>query len=813
MTNYIYAYTHAGNAKVWRRASGQRGDAWIKVGQTVNPGIDRVRQQVGTAFPGMHGVEILFHSEPATRPDGTDFSDHDVHRVLRNAGIVNPGGEWFEASEAEVWAAIRSLQRGLPFDPTRIQDFEMRPEQKRAVEQTAGFFRAHEAAGSEAAPKFLWNAKMRFGKTFTTYQLAKEMGWTKLLILTYKPAVRSAWRDDLLSHVDFIDWQYVDRDTPPSDADAMIDSGRPTAWFASFQDVIGRDAVGKPKERNETLHLVDWDCIVIDEFHFGASTAAAREVYDPQDKSEAALAQMFLKASDESSDNDADVVPELDYGLKTKFHLHLSGTPFKAITNGDYAESEVFNWTYIDEQREKTNWDATTSRNPYAELPQMRMYTYAMGAPGGEWAADGEFDGFDLNTYFKAKKSEAGYVFEKPDHVASFLDLIRGKKALPEKVIEQGEANAPFPYEAVEFKDAVRHSVWYLQDVAACEAMAELLRSDPFFSTYEIYVAAGTKAKIGAQALPPLQAAIRHAEEVGKSGSITLSCGKLMTGVTVPEWSSIFMLRSLKAPESYFQAAFRVQSPWKIDGEVKKETAYVFEFDPNRALSLVALYGTELANNSADRKATQASVLGELINFLPIFAIDGGRMEQLNVQAILDWAHGGIGANALARRWRSVDLYNLNGVTMDRLLQDADLIAELEQIEDFRTIREEAEKIVTASNKLTAVKRAGGSASEQRKPKKEIAEKRKNIREKLKKVSAKVLIFMYLTDFREERLAHVIESLDTELFLRSTGLSLGSYGKLTEIGVIDVGNMTDAIQKFRYFEKKSIEGLIGAERE
>lgn len=155
--------------------------------------------------------------------------------------------------------------------------------------------------------------------------------------------------------------------------------------------------------------------------------------------------------------------------------------------------------------------------------------------------------------------------------------------------------------------------------------------------------------------------------------------------------------------------------------------------------------------------------------------------------AILDWAHGGIGANALARRWRSVDLYNLNGVTMDRLLQDTDLIAELEQIEDFRTIREEAAKIVTASNKLSGVKRAGGGAREQRGPKKEIAEKWKNIREKLKKVSAKVLIFMYLTDFREERLAHIFESLDTELFLRSTGLSLGSYAKLTRIGVIVSG--------------------------
>lgn len=806
MTQFIYAYTHAGKATAWRRGA-QKGEFEIKVGQTINPGIDRVRQQVGTAFPGLSGVDILFHSEPALRPDGSNFTDHDVHRVLTSHGVVNTGGEWFAVTENEVWAAIRSLQRGISFDPTRVQDFAMRPEQRRAVDETAAFFEAHPVG----APKFLWNAKMRFGKTFTTYQLAKRMGWTKLLILTYKPAVRSAWRDDLLSHVDFIDWQYVDASIPSKDADAMLDNGRPTAWFSSFQDVIGRTVDGKPKKGNETLHLVEWDCIVIDEFHFGAATATAREIYDPQDKSEAALAQMFSKAADESSDTEADVVPEIDVGLSTKYHLHLSGTPFKAITNGDYDESQVFNWTYIDEQREKADWPAAKGVNPYDELPRMEMYTYAMGAGADELADDGEFAGFDLNTFFKARKVGDAYAFEKPDNVVAFLDLIRGKKALPSRIIDATDTDAEFPYESARFTEAVKHSVWFMQDVASCEAMAAALSADPFFSTFQIYVAAGTKAKIGAAALEPARAAIRHADDSGKSGSITLSCGKLMTGVTVPEWASIFMLRSLKAPESYFQAAFRVQSPWKVDGEILKHVAYVFEFDPNRALSLVALYGTELANNSADRKATQASVLGELINFLPIFAIDGGRMEQLDVNAILEWAHGGIGANSLARRWRSVDLYNLNGVTMDRLLQDADLIAELEQIEDFRTIREEAEKIVTASKKLGNVKREGGSAAEQRKPKKEIAEKRRNIREKLKKVSAKVLIFMYLTDFREERLAHVIESLDTDLFVRSTGLSLESYRKLTEIGVIDVGNMTDAIQKFRYFEKKSIEALVQSE--
>ncbi|MBQ0994900.1 hypothetical protein KBX08_33140, partial [Micromonospora sp. H61] len=568
-------------------------------------------------------------------------------------------GEWFEATLDEVRGAVVSLQRGVAFSPTRIQTFPMRDEQRAAVWQTAAYLRAHAAD----RPKFLWNAKMRFGKTFTTYQLAREMGWQRVLVLTYKPAVRSAWRDDLLSHIDFAGWRFIDNSTPTRDADVILDSDAPVVWFASFQDATGRDPQGRPKPRNETLYLVKWDCIVIDEFHFGAATMTARDLYDPQDSDDVARARQVAQALDQESDTTADVLVEPDAALSTRFHLHLSGTPFKAITNGDYDEDAIFNWTYIDEQRAKRSWDSRRGSNPYNLLPQMQMYTYAIGDVAGGWASDDEFDGFDLNTYFAAKKRDNGYVFDDPDRVASFLDLIRGKKQLPEGIID-GRRAAKFPYESAHFSEAVRHSIWYLNDVAACEAMAALLRRDHFFSSFEIYVAAGARAGIGADALPPLQRAIIRADQEGKSGSITLSCGKLMTGVTVPEWTSIFMLRSLRAPESYFQAAFRVQSPWKADGRIRKHTAYVFEFDPNRALSLVALYGTEIANNSPDRDVTQRDVLGELINFLPIFAIDGGHMEALDVDAILDWAHGGISANSLARKWRSVDLSDRNGVTM-----------------------------------------------------------------------------------------------------------------------------------------------------
>jgi hypothetical protein len=801
VTNYIYAYTHKGNHNSWARAGGQSGDYWIKVGQTSKEGLERVKNQLITAFPGLKGVTVLFHSEEAVRADGTTFTDKDVHKELEKAGVAGAGGEWFEATPEEVRGAIVALQTGNPFSTTRTQNFDPRPEQKKAIKQTAEYFRANQ----KSHPKYLWNAKMRFGKTFTTYQLAKEMGWKRLLVLTYKPAVRSAWRDDLLNHVDFLDWRFIDSAVPSNEADTILDSNDPVVWFASFQDVTGRDANGNVKEKNQSIHITDWDCIVIDEFHFGASTSTARELYDPQDKESSDYAKLLEKASDDNED-EVEVIESPDFGLKTKFHLHLSGTPFKAIAKGDYSEDQIFNWTYIDEQREKSNWGSAAGPNPYAALPQLQMYTYSMGAVASQVADDTEFYGFDLNTYFKAKKHVDKYVFERPNDVLAFLDLIRGKKQLKQGIVD-GE-KPPFPYESSQFAKGVQNSIWYLYDVASCEAMAELLRNDPFFSKYTIYVAAGTKAGVGASALPPFNKALREGIEEGKSGSITLSCGKLMTGVTVPEWSSIFMLRSLKAPESYFQAAFRVQSPWVVNKMIQKDTCYIFEFDPNRALGLVALYGTELSNSSNESGVTQASVLGELINFLPIFAIDGGQMEKLNTEAILQWAHGGVTSNSLAKKWRSSDLYNLNGTTMADLLADEELMKELEQIEDFRNIREMAEKIVSSTDKLKKTKREGGSKESEKKPKSEIQEKRKSIREKLKKVSAKVLIFMYLTDFREERLMHVVESLDTELFLRSTGLSLEGFRKLNKVGVFNESQMNDAIQKYRYFEQKSIESLL-----
>ena len=364
MNNRVYAYTVVGKDSLpWERITGQKsitGTGLIKVGETTKPNARaRIREQLGAAYPNLDGVEILL-DEPAVREDGSEFSDHNVHAALVSAGIRRPEGEWFEATLDEVKAAINEVRLGVPFDAKRTDSFSMRPEQQAAVGTTAAYFDLH--ANDEHAPKFLWNAKMRFGKTFATYQLAKKMGWKRVLVLTYKPAVQTAWRDDLLGHVDFAGWHFVDRATPIEAADELLDGSDPVVRFASFQD-LGQTSDGQIKAHNDSIFLTKWDCIVIDEYHFGAWRDNARDLYDPTDKAAAEL------------EEPEDEVTEEDLGLETSAFLYLSGTPFRAITNGEFTEDATFDWTYVDEQEAKRTTGSGPSSNSSASLIGMSRST------------------------------------------------------------------------------------------------------------------------------------------------------------------------------------------------------------------------------------------------------------------------------------------------------------------------------------------------------------------------------------------------------------------------------------------------------
>jgi hypothetical protein len=796
----------------------------------------RVREQTGTVYPD--GDDVVIHlDELAVRDDGTPFTDHDVHKVLDAAG-VRRSSEVAEATLDEVRAAIVAVRSGHPYDPERTADYRPRPEQTAAVDLTAAYFAEH--ADDPQPARFLWNAKMRFGKTFTTYQLARRMGWKRVLVLTYKPAVRNSWRDDLASHVDFAGWVFADRDHP-----ADPDTADPLVWFASFQDLLGTDSEGGVKSHNEDLHLIDWDCVVLDEYHFGAWQGAAKEVCEPvsakvpKDPNAAALkaAEAAAEQAEEIADladagtprliaatPDTGVKADLDSAdlkIRGKQYLYLSGTPFRALTEGEFNEDAIFNWTYPEEQDAKKRWDEDAAhdpeRNPYRELPRMEMYTYAL-AEMASVAIDQGADGmFDLSGYFEAKRVGSEYHFTDPGRVNEFLNMLRGR--LPQTATEKLLSNfkPPFPYSDTRFTGAVDHTVWFLPTVAAANAMKAALEAHPFFRDFLVHVAAGNAAKMGAEAKDPVDDMLARAAATGKQ-TITLSCGKLMTGVTVPQWGGILILRSLKSPESYFQAAFRVQSPWTAkngDGTrtVHKDTCDVFDFDPNRALTLIYQYGTKLAGGST--KAAPNEVIEELIRFLPIFAFDGGRMEAVDVNAVMDWGTAGAGATLLAKRWGSPRLVDLSEEVLRKLLANTDLVDRLQQMEDFRNLRQDANKIIAQSQRIKAGKKPKRGDSEPEDPEVAAARKAKqeqvrSLRDKLLKFVQRIPVFMYLTDFREEALVHVIESLDTQLFERVTGLTLDDFHKLAEVGVFAPAHMNEAIWQFRLFERASLDYLGAA---
>ncbi len=268
----IYAYTVPQYEHVpWD--GDRRGEGLIKVGVTDRDVAKRIHEQVAAVKMPLETPYTLFLAEAAITDAGATFLDHTVHKALTNAGVHKRAGEWFECTPDEVRAVIDAIKKDK--DPGAMHpqvSFPIRPEQRAAVDQTAAYFETH--VSNERSPHFLWNAKMRFGKTFTAYALAKRMGWTRILVLTYKPAVESAWREDV-RHTDFEGWRFKGKDDQPAD----LDDPTPVVWFASFQDVLGSDDDGQPKAKNEDLYLIEWDVAIIDEYHFGAWREAARSLY------------------------------------------------------------------------------------------------------------------------------------------------------------------------------------------------------------------------------------------------------------------------------------------------------------------------------------------------------------------------------------------------------------------------------------------------------------------------------------------------------------------------------------------------------
>ena len=785
---------------------------YLKVGYTDRTAKERIEEQLHTSKVKYEIVLV----ESAMTNDGSCFTDKDVHRLLERKGHkrLNPldrTDEWFRCSAADVMAAILTLRTGQANVENRTQNFDMRPEQYRAVEMTKAYFERAQKDDPNRVPRFLWNAKMRFGKTFASYQLARKMNLSRILILTFKPAVESAWREDLVSHIDFEGWQYIsNKDARNNNLNIdqefrRADKSRPIVVFGSFQDLLGTNENGGIKAKNEFIHATHWDLVIFDEYHFGAWKERAKELFEKEDEEDAVNFDAEKYKKDEANN----AINETWLPISTKYYLFLSGTPFRAINNGEFIEEEIFNWTYSDEQRAKAEWKG--GNNPYQALPRMVMLTYRMPDEIQEVAKQGEFDEFDLNLFFSAEGKGNAARFKYENEVQKWLDLIRGGY-LPASIddLKLGQdKRPPMPFSDTRLLHVLSHTLWFLPNVASCFAMANLLaqKQNKFYHDYRVVVCAGSGAGIGLDALYPVQANMGDPLE---TKTITLTCGKLTTGVTVKPWTGIFMLRNLKSPETYFQAAFRVQSPWEVKNEegsrtIMKNECYVFDFALDRALRQISDYSCRLDINESNPEAK----VGEFIKFLPVLAYDGSSMKEVDAQDILDIALAGTSATLLAKRWESALLVNVDNETLKRLLDSPEAMKALMNIEGFRNLNND---LTTIINKSEAIKKAkkekeNQTAKEKKElsaEEKEMKSKRKQIQEKLIKFATRIPVFMYLTDYRERCLKDVITQLEPGLFKKVTGLSVEDFNMLCSLGVFNAPLMNDAIFKFKRYEDASL---------
>lgn len=641
----IYAYT---------TPEIRRHDGWTKIGYTEQDVETRVRQQTHTA--NVRYI-IHWHGNAAYEDTGETFRDTDFHGYLKRLGIPNePDTEWYEIEPATAKTHFYEFREnhGILDAPAAIE-YRLRAEQKDAVRHTVDYARSHDGG------EFLWNAKPRFGKTLTSYDLCRKLGATKVLIVTNRPAIANSWYDDYVKFVGgesglcFISSASALQGRPyclsREEYLESLGNGGPKGFieFVSLQDLKGSIEFGGKFDKLSHLAELEWDVLIVDEAHEGVDTFKTDVAFDH---------------------------------IKRRFTLHLSGTPFKAIANEKFPADAIYNWTYADEQKAKRDWDDPEQPNPYADLPRLNMFTYQMSDIVADEVRRGcNIDGetvdyaFDLNEFFAT--NENGY-FVHNDDVDRFLDALTTQRK--------------FPFSTPELRDELRHTFWMLNRVDSARSLARKLKRHPVFSDYEVVLAAGDGRLDDegetARAFDRVREAIANHDR-----TITLSVGQLTTGVTVPEWTAVLMLSNMKSPSLYMQAAFRAQNPclFCIDGKfLRKKNAYVFDFDPARTLTIFEEFANDLYTDTASGGGTlddRKRRVRTLLNFFPVIGEDeNGEMVELDAERVL----------SIPRKIRSREVVR-RGFMSDFLFQNisnvfhapAEVIEVLQRMEPYRVPSED----------------------------------------------------------------------------------------------------------------------------
>jgi len=595
---------------------------WIKIGYTTRKDVEnRIREQTHTAAGNLTYQKLW--SEPALFANGTPtaeeswFTDKMLHAFLRRFknreqwqySDKRERKEWFyyNGTEQKAHEDFEEFVNQKYDQIDQKNEYQLRDEQLDAVKQTLAYAETHDGGA------FLWNAKPRFGKTLTTYDLARKMKATNVLVVTNRPAIANSWYDDFEK---FIAWQTNYKFVSTSETlkgrpvltrkeflnSYLSDEGVKQVAFISLQDLKGAISFGGGYDKLEWVSKIDWDLLIIDESHEGIDTLKTDVVFDH---------------------------------IHRKFTLFLSGTPFKAVASGKFSNNQIFNWTYADEQERKTTWteEHLETSNPYQQLPQLNLFSYQMSKMISDEVNDGaQIDGenldyaFDLNEFFATK--ENGSFIHETD-VMHWLDSLTH--------------NEKYPFSTKELRKELKHTFWLLNRVSSAKALQKLLIKHPVFENYQVILAAGDGRQneddqlLNQRAFDRVKEAIKNNDK-----TITLSVGQLTTGVTIPEWTAVLMLSNLKSPSLYMQAAFRSQNPWVFEqnGELKqKENAYVFDFAPERTLTIYDEFANNLSQQTANGGGTTNDRKGnikKLLNFFPVIAEDSdGKMQELDVNQVL----------------------------------------------------------------------------------------------------------------------------------------------------------------------------------
>lgn len=585
--------------------------------------INQYTQTAGITYELLYTELAIYSSNNATYA----FNDKEVHNVLERSGIKkktfdieHKANEWFITDLETVKQAISAVKKGKEsLSSAEISHSRnpivFRPEQREAIEKTKKQFKK--------SNQMLWNAKMRFGKTLSALQVVKDLNFSRTLILTHRPVVDSGWFDDFGKiFYDRSDFEYGSKNNGSSHSalEKRAKQGCKYVYFASMQDLRGSELVGGNFDKNNNVFATDWDCIIVDEAHEGTQTELGKAV-----------------------------MQELTKG-KTKI-LRLSGTPFNLLS--EFKEDEIYTWDYVMEQRAKATWDELHfgDPNPYASLPTMNIYTYDLGRLLSDFVD--EDVAFNFREFFRVNES-GSFVHEKD--VSAFLNLLTKE-----------DKDSCYPFANEEYRNNFRHTLWVLPGVKAAKAMSALLQTHPVFQHFKVVNVAGDgdEDEESRDALEAVEEAI--GKDPDTTRTITLSCGRLTTGVSVKAWTAVLMLSGSynTAASSYMQTIFRVQTPATINGRVK-EQCYVFDFAPDRTLKVIA----ETAKISAKAGKTSGNdreIMGEFLKFCPVISIEGSKMNQFDVPKMLEQLKKAYVERVVRNGFEDNSLYNDELMRLDNL--------------------------------------------------------------------------------------------------------------------------------------------------